>query len=110
MYADLIYVLKYIYLHILNETERAAAPTANPAEIRARNAAALERRKSALAQSKVAETEKVLPSGWRKVVFFINFPCIKLDIKFKFLGRVSLPSRGICVRKHSYRRAASMVS
>jgi len=47
--------------------KRAAAPTAAPADIAARNAAALEKRRAAIAAAKAAEVAKVLPAGWRKV-------------------------------------------
>lgn len=47
--------------------KRAAAPKAVPAEVAARNAAALQKRKEAIAAAKAAEVAKVLPSGWRKV-------------------------------------------
>lgn len=47
--------------------KRAAAPKAVPAEVAQRNAAALEKRKAAVAAAKAAEESKVLPAGWRKV-------------------------------------------
>lgn len=47
--------------------KRTAAPAALPAEVAARNAAALAKRKEALAAAKAAESAKVLPAGWRKV-------------------------------------------
>jgi hypothetical protein len=47
--------------------DRAAAPAAVPEEIKARNAAALAKRKAAIAEAKAAEAAKALPEGWRRV-------------------------------------------
>jgi hypothetical protein len=47
--------------------KRSSAPAANPADIKARNQAALAKRKAALAKMKEDEKTKPLPEGWRRV-------------------------------------------
>jgi hypothetical protein len=47
--------------------KRGSAPTANPDDIKARNQAALAKRKAAMAKSKEDEKTKPLPEGWRRV-------------------------------------------